>query len=243
MYGSGYSCNEAMPDGIAGFETLPILGMWLSGARGSHPCALQDPYVTVSRHTAPTVQPMAGSQIPKTQIISVHVMILLRTGMRICELLALKPEDINLRMRTIHILESAKNGQGRILYISDDAYKALRKWMKVRDQKRKYLFHTRSRENMSYETARSAFMKCIRRSFLLKKGYTLHCLRHTFASELLSAGMPLESLQVLMGHSHIEITRRYARLTNTALENDYFRSMEIIERGNINGSYRHDFKI
>jgi len=33
-------------------------------------------------------------------------------------------------------------------------------------------------------------------------------LRHTFASELLSAGMPLESLQILMGHSHIEVTRR-----------------------------------
>lgn len=169
------------------------------------------------------------------------IMMLLRTGMRICELLALKPQDINLRKRTVTIHQSAKNGQGRILYISDDAYKELRKWMKARDPNRKYLFHTRSRENMSYETARSAFMKCIRKSFLLKKGYTLHCLRHTFASELLSAGMPLESLQVLMGHSHIEITRRYARLTNTALENDYFRSMKIIERGEINGSYRHDY--
>lgn len=171
------------------------------------------------------------------------IMLLLRSGMRICELLALKPKDINLRKRIVIIHESAKNGIGRVLYISDDAYKALRKWMKVRDPKKKYLFHSRNRENMSYETARSAFMKCIRKSFLVKKGYTLHCLRHTFASELLSAGMPLESLQVLMGHSHIEITRRYARLTNMALENDYFRSMQIIERGGINGSYRHDFQI
>jgi len=153
------------------------------------------------------------------------IMMLLRTGMRICELLALKPQDINLRKRTVIIHESAKNGQGRILYISDDAYKALRKWIKMRDAKRKCLFHSRSRQSMSYETARSAFMKCLRKAHLVKKGYTLHCLRHTFASELLSAGMPLESLQILMGHSHIEITRRYARLTNTALENDYFRSM------------------
>lgn len=128
------------------------------------------------------------------------VMMLLRTGMRICELLALKPPDINLRKRTVIIHESAKNGHGRVLYISDDAYKALRKWLKVRDPKKKYLLHSRNSENMSYETARSAFMKCIKKSFLVKKGYTLHCLRHTFASELLSTGMPLESLQVLMGH-------------------------------------------
>jgi hypothetical protein len=44
----------------------------VSGAGGSHPNALQDPYVTVSRHTAPTVQSMAESQIPKTRTVSVH---------------------------------------------------------------------------------------------------------------------------------------------------------------------------
>ena len=43
--------------------------------------------------------------------------------------------------------------------------------------------------------------------------------------------MPLESLQILMGHSDIEVTRRYARLTDKALEKDYFEAMKIIERG------------
>jgi site-specific recombinase XerD len=38
---------------------------------------------------------------------------------------------------------------------------------------------------------------------LSEKGYSLHCLRHTFASELLSAGMPLESLKHLLGHRSI----------------------------------------
>jgi hypothetical protein len=46
--------------------------IWVSGAGGFHLYALQDPYVTVSRHTAPTVQPMAESQIPKTQVVWVH---------------------------------------------------------------------------------------------------------------------------------------------------------------------------
>ncbi|MCX5842335.1 MAG: site-specific integrase [Deltaproteobacteria bacterium] len=171
------------------------------------------------------------------------ILLLLRSGIRIGELLALKLQDIHLKERTVIIHESAKTGEGRVAYISDDAYKALRKWIKVSNSKRKYLFYSHCKENMSYGTARSSFNKCLRKAGLVRKGYTLHCLRHTFASELLSAGMPLESLQILMGHSNIEVTRRYARLTNKALEKDYFQAMQIIERGDIDGSYRSYYQI
>ncbi|MGO9214403.1 MAG: tyrosine-type recombinase/integrase [Syntrophales bacterium] len=171
------------------------------------------------------------------------ILLLLRSGIRIGELLALKLQDINLKGRTVIIHESAKTGEERVAYVSDDAYKALRKWIKVRNPKRQYLFYSCCGENMSYGTARSSFIQCLRKAGLVRKGYTLHCLRHTFASELLSAGMPLESLQILMGHSNIEVTRRYARLTNKALEKDYFQAMQIIERGDIDGSYRNYLQI
>jgi len=171
------------------------------------------------------------------------ILILLRTGMRICELLALKLTDINLKQRTIIIPASAKTGVGRVVYISDDALKALKKWVKERDPKSNFLFHSYKGRKMSYATARSAFNNCLQKTYLKRKGYTLHYLRHTFASELLSTGMPLESLQVLMGHSSIAITRRYARLTNLALKKDYFRSMDIIQRGEIDGTYRDYYQI
>ena len=96
---------------------------------------------------------------------------------------------------------------------------------------------------MSYSTARSSFAECLKKARLVRKGYTLHRLRHTFASELLCAGMPLESLQVLMGHSDIEVTRRYARLTDKTLQKDYFEAMKTIERGEIDGSYRSVYQI
>jgi integrase/recombinase XerD len=171
------------------------------------------------------------------------ILMLLRSGMRISESLALKLEDINLRKRTVTIRESAKTGNARITYLSDDAYKALRKWMKARKANTKFLLYARGETNMSYSTARSSFSKCLRKAHLVRKGYTLHSLRHTFASELLCAGMPLESLQILMGHSDIEVTRRYARLTDKALEKDYFEAMKIIERGAIDGSYRSVYQI
>lgn len=166
------------------------------------------------------------------------IFILLRTGMRISELLNLKPQDIHLRERMILIKHSAKTGVGRIAYLSNDAYKALNNWLKIRISGKKFLFYSNCRENISYGAVRSIFIKYLKRAGLSKKGYTLHCLRHTFASELLSAGIALESLQILMGHSNIEMTRRYARLTNNALKKDYFNSVEIIIQGGIDGSYR-----
>ena len=90
---------------------------------------------------------------------------------------------------------------------------------------------------MSYSTARSRFSSYLKSAGLGEKGYTIHCLRHTFASELLNAGMRLECLQQLMGHQDIEVTRRYARLTDRTREEEYFQAMAIIERGGIHGSY------
>jgi integrase/recombinase XerD len=166
------------------------------------------------------------------------IFVLLRTGIRISELLNLKLQDLRLKERIILINRSAKTGVGRITYLSDDVYKALRKWLKIHNSGGKFLLYSRGRKYMSYGTARLIFIKYLKRAGFLKKKYTLHCLRHTFASELLSAGMSLESLQILMGHSSIEMTRRYARLTNKTLENDYFNSIDIIIKGEINGSYR-----
>lgn len=90
---------------------------------------------------------------------------------------------------------------------------------------------------MSYSTARSRFRRYLKQAGLGEKGYTVHCLRHTFASELLNAGMRLECLQQLLGHQDIEVTRRYARLTDRTREEEYFQAMTIIERGGIHGTY------
>ena len=171
------------------------------------------------------------------------ILVLLRTGMRICELLTTKIQDINLKEHKILICESAKNKIGRVVYLSEDARVALKKWMKIRKGQSDYLFYGHRGRPFSYQAARSVFKKYIEKAGLSHKGYTLHCLRYTFASELLSAGMSLESLQYLMGHSSIEVTRRYARLTNIALEKDYFDAMRKIEKEGKNEFDRNDWEI
>ena len=163
------------------------------------------------------------------------VLVLLRTGMRIGELLGLKMRDLDIRERKIHIYEGEKNCLGRVVYLSDDALMALRLWLKKRDKTKEYLFYGRS--NLCYSSAWNIFNRYLVEAGLQNKDYTMHSLRHTFASELLNAGMRLECLQLLLGHRDIEMTRRYARLTDKSREEEYFRAMEIIEQGGIHGAY------
>jgi site-specific recombinase XerD len=163
------------------------------------------------------------------------ILVLLRTGMRIGELLTLKVNDLDIRERKIHIFEGEKNSLGRVVYLSDDALFALRRWLSKRDQKKGGLFYGRGGDRLGYSSARYLFVKYLRKAGLEDRGYTVHSLRHTFASELLNAGMRLECLQQLLGHHNIEMTRRYARLTDKTREEEYFRAMAIIEQGGHHG--------
>lgn len=164
------------------------------------------------------------------------ILVLLRTGMRIGELLRLNVRDLDVRERKIHIYEGEKNCLGRVVYLSDDALMALKLWLRKRDKRKEYLFYG-LKSSLCYTSARNIFTHYLKETGLQHKGYTMHSLRHTFASELLNAGMRLECLQLLLGHRNIEMTRRYARLTDQSREAEYFRAMEIIEQGGIHGTY------
>jgi len=171
------------------------------------------------------------------------ILVLLRTGMRIGELLETKVSDVNLKERTITIWQGVKNRRARVVYFSDDARDGLREWLKHRDATKGYLFYPEWGDRMPYGGARYIFRKYLGAAGLEHRGYTLHCLRHTFASEMLNAGMRLESLQQILGHDCIEMTRRYARLTDKTRREEYFRAMKKIERGEIHGSYRLDSEL
>ena len=170
-------------------------------------------------------------------------LVLLRTGMRIGELLNTRVADIHLNEKRIDITEASKTRTGRVVYLSDDAQAILKMWLKQHDPDMPYLFYSQWRDAFRYTGARNIFVKYIIKSGLSHKGYTLHCLRHTFASELLNAGMRLECLQHLLGHECIEMTRRYARLTDITRRGEYFKAMDKIEKGAINGSYQCDSEL
>ena len=157
------------------------------------------------------------------------ILLLLRTGMRIGELLKTTMQDISLEGQLIRIYESEKTGTGRVVYFSNDAAEALYQWLMERDYWKNHLFHGPRDKAISYEAARAIFKKYVDQAGLSHKGISLHCLRHTYATRLLNAGMRLEVLRDLLGHHNLEQTRRYANLTDKTRKVQYFKTMAIIE--------------
>ncbi len=168
------------------------------------------------------------------------LLLLLRTGMRIGELLNARVDDLDFENNRVAIYEAEKTGTGRVVYFSDDAKEALLKWINERLPEKSFLFYSQGHVRMSYETARRIFKRYLEKAGLQHKDYTLHCLRHTYATDLLNAGMRLECLQTLMGHTSLEVTRRYAKLSDKSREEEYFRAMAVIENGDYNGLYEFD---
>jgi site-specific recombinase XerD len=157
------------------------------------------------------------------------ILLLLRTGMRIGELLKTTMQDISLEGQLIRIYESEKTGTGRVVFFSNDAAQALYQWLMKRDYWKKHLFHGPRDKAISYEAARAIFKKYVDKAGLSHKGISLHCLRHTYATGLLNAGMHIEVLRDLLGHHSLEQTRRYANLTDKTRKAQYFTTMAIIE--------------
>lgn len=168
------------------------------------------------------------------------VLVLLRTGMRIGELLNTRVSDVHMEEQKVLIYEGEKNQRGRVVYFSEDAREALQAWMNKRDRSIELLFYGYKGNPLSYPAARMMFVKYLDRAELSHKDYTLHRLRHTYATELLNARIPLECLEKLMGHSRLEVTRRYAMLTDKTKEEEYFKAMAIIERRERDEHYECD---
>ena len=171
------------------------------------------------------------------------ILTLLRTGMRIGELLETKIVDVDLNEKNIRIFEAQKNRMGRVVYLSSDAKAALSRWLKQRNSESDFVFCGLRGAALCYETARAIFKNCLTKAGLAHKAYTLHSLRHTYATELLNAGMPLQCLQELLGHKSIEMTRRYARLSDNTRRRAYYKAMAIIEAGEKNDYYRLDYQL
>lgn len=113
------------------------------------------------------------------------ILLLLRTGMRIGELLNVKIVDIILPERKILIYLGEKNYRGRVAYFAEDADLALRQWLKVRNRNAEHLFYGYTTEKLSYAAARKALRKYLIKAGFEHKGYGLHSLRHYVESGIM----------------------------------------------------------
>jgi integrase len=124
----------------------------------------------------------------------------LMTGMRMSEQLTLEWNEIDLDAGTVH-LDQTKNGTSRFVRLNSRAL-ALMKMLYERSLGSGRVFIAK-RPDWFRDAIREAGIK----------DFTWHCLRHTFASRLIMAGVDLKTVQELMGHKSITMTARYAHLS------------------------------
>ena len=154
-------------------------------------------------------------------------LLMLRCGLRVSEACALPWEAVDLQARTVRI-NHGKGQVDRLVYVSADVAQAFQRWRRYHAPGR-YVFPSPQRRRAHL------FRSLINRlmdQYLAAAGLTTHssphCLRHTFATHLLNAGVPLEVLKELLGHHSLHQTLRYAQLYDTTKRQQYDRAMAAI---------------
>jgi len=154
-------------------------------------------------------------------------------GLRRCEVLGLRLEDINTGERRLFIAEG-KGGRQRIVPVSARFFAALGDYLEqerpaaaTTSQVFVVLKGRRRGEPLSAEGVDEILDGARSRAGLTRA--TCHQLRHTCFTRLREAGMALEAIQAQAGHASIESTRIYLHLASDWLEKEYLRAAEAIE--------------
>lgn len=150
--------------------------------------------------------------------------LLFSTGLRVSELVGLNHNQINLDRREFGVI--GKGGRARVVFVSDRAEEWVTRYLKERKDNFKPLFirysgkviEDNGGERMRL-TARS--IERIVKKYVLQSRIpvdaTVHTLRHSFATDLLTNGADLRSVQEMLGHKNIATTQIYTHVTNKQL--------------------------
>lgn len=144
------------------------------------------------------------------------------TGLRLSELCALG-RDIDLTRDEISV--RGKGEKVRVVFISDDAKKAITAYLKKRTDMDDALFVSetkRAHEDGSIRLTPRSIERMVK-FYAAKAGImdkvTPHILRHSFATDLLYNGADIRSVQMMLGHSNISTTQIYTHITDSELRN------------------------
>jgi site-specific recombinase XerD len=149
--------------------------------------------------------------------------LLFSTGLRVSELCSLTRE-ISTEFEELSI--RGKGGKVRVVFISEEARTALKKYLNARKDMEDGLFvqiendiKNKKKKEIKHLTKRS--IERIVKYYAIKAGIskkvTPHVIRHCFATDLLQNGADIRSVQIMLGHSNIATTQIYTHVTDKQL--------------------------
>jgi site-specific recombinase XerD len=137
-------------------------------------------------------------------------------GLRVSEIVHLRVQDIDSKQMRIFV-HHGKGGKDRFTLLSGRSLDILREyWKQYRpNHPEGYLFYARSRDKhtLTSRSVDNAFNK-YKTMAHLPESYTVHTLRHCFATHLLESGIEVCQIKELLGHTFIQTTAFYLHLSN-----------------------------
>lgn len=154
-------------------------------------------------------EPMADLRaVTFTDHLKPMVLLSLNTGLRRGELFNLRWPDVNLQAKTVTVAgEGTKTTETRHIPLNAEALATLEEWKK-QSAAAGYVFPGQDGERMT--DVKTAWLELLKNAGV--EDFRWHDMRHDFASRLVMAGVPLNTVRDLLGHSDIKMTLRYAHL-------------------------------
>ena len=147
--------------------------------------------------------------------------VLYSTGLRVSELVDLDRQDIDFIEKTVWV-KDGKGGKARQSKLSTRAAMILKQHLAARKDDEPWVFRSNFKQRMSRHSV-ARYLRLLGERAGLRRRLTPHMLRHTFATHLLDAGMPIDLVQYMLGHSSVKTTQVYAQTNPKNVEHFYGR--------------------
>jgi integrase/recombinase XerD len=149
---------------------------------------------------------------------------LIDTGARASEFLNINLDDMNQATGAI-LIRSGKGGKPRSVFLGKKSRKAIRAYLRMRKDDSNALWATKDGERLTYSGLRSMLK---RRSILAKvDAPTVHSFRRLFALTMLRNDVDIFSLQRLLGHSDLQVMRRYLAQDDKDIQNAHVKGAPV----------------
>ena len=142
------------------------------------------------------------------------------SGLRVAELSNLKTEHLHFQRGSNQIVVyNGKGNKDRIVTINNKLKKLIQEYINYLQPKSEYLFPSERGEQLTRSGIQQIFKKWAKLAGLPQR-FSIHSLRHTYATNLYKAsGFNLRLVQKQLGHSNISTTQVYADTFDEDLEN------------------------
>jgi site-specific recombinase XerD len=140
-------------------------------------------------------------------------------GLRVSEVVGLCVSDIASRRGVLHV-RHGKGDKDRETLLSQQLLLEMRDYWRLCRPSGPFLFPRRTRPDlpMRQRSVSTAFRRSLVRARITRPAVSFHSLRHSFATHMLEDGAPLRVIQQLLGHSRMETTARYLRVTRLMMD-------------------------